>query len=104
MSARIEETSTIEKQKTDYVVVEPTMFRVVFLNDDMTPMAFVVAVLMEYFDHEKAEAEKIMLDVHKKGAGTAGVYVEDVAISKANMTISIARDSGYPLKVKVEKA
>jgi ATP-dependent Clp protease adaptor protein ClpS len=99
-----EDTSVIEKQKTTFVSVEPTMFRVVFVNDDVTPQQFVVEVLIEFFDHDPLSAEKIMLDVHKKGAGTAGIYAEDVAISKANMVIGAARDNGFPLKITVEKA
>ena len=101
---REEDTATIERQKTEYVTVEPDRCRGVFVNDDTTPMAFVVAVLVEYFDHEPLSAEKVMLEVHEKGAGTAGIYVEDVAISKANLTMCLARENGFPLKIQVEKA
>jgi ATP-dependent Clp protease adaptor protein ClpS len=103
MALKENDTSTIERVKTDVITFEPDMYKVILVNDDVTPQNFVVAVLTEIFGHEESIAEKIMLDVHKTGAGTAGIYIEDVAITKANMTITAAREYGYPLKVTVEK-
>jgi ATP-dependent Clp protease adaptor protein ClpS len=97
------DTSVMEQIKTDYITVDPELFRVILLNDDFTPMQFVTAVLIEIFDHTEETAEKIMLDVHEKGSGVAGTYVEDVAISKANITMNAAREHQFPLKLRVEK-
>ena len=82
---------------------EPDMFRVVLLNDDYTPMEFVVYVLQKHFKRSTAEAEKIMLDVHNKGAGTAGVFTYEVAEMKVLKVTQEARKEEHPLKVILEE-
>lgn len=97
-------TETIEKVKTDYIKIEPDLYKVLLLNDDFTTMDFVVVALQTIFNKTDKEAEEIMLSVHKKGYGVAGIYVEDVANSKAAITLDFAKQNGFGhFKVKVEK-
>lgn len=80
----------------------PRRYRVVFHNDDFTPMDFVVKTLEEVFHKSPAEATRIMLTVHNSGAGVAGSYAKEIAETKANRTIQDARRNGYPLLVTTE--
>jgi len=82
----------------------PPFFKVVMLNDDFTPMEFVVQVLKEVFRKAHEEAVSIMLDIHQKGAGICGVYTRDVAETKADAAVTIARSHEYPLQCMVERA
>lgn len=83
---------------------EPKMYRVILHNDHYTTMEFVVAVLMKIFHKSAAEATKIMLDVHKKGQGTCGVYTCDIAVTKVAQVARLAKEHGYPLKCSYEEA
>lgn len=83
---------------------EPRMFRVVLHNDHYTTMDFVVEVLMKVFHKTAAEAIKIMLDVHRKGAGICGVYIYDVAVTKVSQVHHMARKRQFPLKCSYEEA
>jgi ATP-dependent Clp protease adaptor protein ClpS len=83
---------------------EPDEYLVLLLNDDYTTMEFVVSVLMTVFHKPLSEATRIMLDVHKKGKGTVGVYSYDLAVTKINQVHAIARQNGFPLKCTMEKA
>ncbi|MDR0639382.1 MAG: ATP-dependent Clp protease adaptor ClpS [Spirochaetaceae bacterium] len=81
---------------------EPEMYRVVLLNDDYTTMDFVVTILELVFHKPTAEAEAIMLDVHKNGRGVAGLYTEDVARTKAAQVHALAVQKQFPLVCVVE--
>ena len=81
---------------------KPRMYKVVILNDDYTPMRFVTAILMTYFNKDKAEADAIMLDIHKKGKGIAGIYPFDIAETKLRLIIKHARKEQHPLQAKLE--
>ena len=83
---------------------EPDEYRILLLNDDYTTMEFVVSVLMTIFHKALPEATRIMLDVHKKGKGTVGVFCYDVAATKVNQVHQLARQNGFPLKCTMEKA
>tara|TARA_B100001964_G_scaffold14276_1_gene14908 strand:+ start:8427 stop:8777 length:351 start_codon:yes stop_codon:yes gene_type:complete len=97
--------AVIEKDtETIQNIKEPEKFQVIFVNDNFTPMEFVVEVLMAIFHHTKEGAEKIMVDVHEKGKGTAGVYFYEIAEQKALETTHLARSNGHPLNVEVETA
>ncbi len=85
-------------------VEEPKMYRVVLYNDDYTTMEFVVEVITSVFHKPAAEATKIMLDVHKKGRGSVGVYTYDIARSKINQVHEMAREREYPLRCSCEEA
>jgi ATP-dependent Clp protease adaptor protein ClpS len=97
------DTKTIEEveelAKTSYA----PMWKVLFHNDDRTPMDFVTAVLIRYFGHSPQSAERIMLTIHHKGIGLAGVYALEIAELKQEQTVSAARPN-YPLKVTLEPA
>lgn len=80
----------------------PPLYRVLLLNDDYTPMEFVVEVLMRYFRKSQVEAQRVMLTVHLRGQGVAGVYTRDVAETKAAQVTAQARAEGHPLQVTVE--
>jgi ATP-dependent Clp protease adaptor protein ClpS len=82
----------------------PPMFQVVLLNDDYTPMEFVVMVLQEYFKRDLETATQIMLKVHKEGRGVCGVYTKDVAATKVELVSTAARRGGHPLQCIMEAA
>jgi ATP-dependent Clp protease adaptor protein ClpS len=82
---------------------EPTFHRVMLLNDDYTTMDFVMQVLESIFDKSPAEAYQIMMHVHTNGRGLAGIYPWEVADTKAETVISLAREAGFPLQAVVEE-
>jgi len=82
---------------------EPEDFKVVFLNDDTTPMEFVIEVLREIYKHTQETAEKITLTIHTEGSGIVGTYTHEIAESKANETVDLARNHGFQLQVRLEK-
>ena len=83
---------------------EPSLYKVVLLNDDYTTMEFVLQVLETVFDKSPAEAYQIMMHVHTNGRGIAGVYTWEVAETKAETAINLAREAGYPLQAIAEEA
>jgi ATP-dependent Clp protease adaptor protein ClpS len=88
---------------TESRVEHPPMFRVLLHNDDYTPMDFVVMVLREVFHHEEAQAVRIMLAVHKRGVGVAGIYPFEVAESKVDRVHRLARANEHPFKCSIEE-
>jgi ATP-dependent Clp protease adaptor protein ClpS len=90
--------------RTDEELKEPDEYRVLLLNDDYTTMEFVVTVVMTVFHKSLPESTRIMLDVHKKGKGTVGIYSYDLAVTKINQVHQLARQNGFPLKCTMEKA
>jgi ATP-dependent Clp protease adaptor protein ClpS len=88
----------------DVQIDEPKMYRVILHNDDYTTMDFVVEVLMSIFHKPAAEATKIMLDVHRKGQGNAGVYTYDIAVTKMEQVHLEAKRREYPLRCSYEEA
>jgi ATP-dependent Clp protease adaptor protein ClpS len=83
---------------------EPRMFKVLLHNDDYTTMEFVVEILQRVFNKSTAEATQIMLNVHKKGIGTCGVYTGEVAETKVAMVHYLAQKNGFPLQCSMEEA
>ena len=82
---------------------KPSMYRVLLLNDDYTPMEFVVHILENYFSKSADEATQIMLHVHQKGIGVCGVYPYDVAETKVVQVMDFARKHQHPLQCTMEK-
>ncbi len=82
----------------------PRMYQVVLLNDDYTPMEFVVMVLQEYFKRDLETATQIMLKIHHDGRGVCGVYSKDVAATKVELVLAAARRGGHPLQCIMEAA
>ena len=88
--------------KTSDRVKEPEQYRVILLNDNYTYMEFVVEILIDIFHKSEEEAYNIMMDVHKKGRGIVGVYVWDIACTKAEQVHAAARENEFPLRCIVE--
>ena len=80
----------------------PQMYQVVMLNDDFTPMEFVVRVLQEFFSKDREAATQIMLKIHLDGKGICGVYTKDVAASKVDQVQDAAHQAGHPLQALLE--
>lgn len=99
MSTR-DEGDVLTKKKSQ--TKKPKRFKVVFLNDDYTTMEFVVNVLETIFHRSPAEAAAIMLRIHNNGSGVAGVYSREVAETKVEQTIGLARREGHPLMLTME--
>jgi len=78
------------------------MYQVVMLNDDFTPMEFVVRVLQEFFSKDREAATQIMLKIHLDGKGICGVYTKDVAASKVDQVQDAAHQAGHPLQALLE--
>ena len=92
------------KERPKTKEVEPTLYKVVLLNDDYSTMDFVIRVLEEVFQKSPAEAYRIMMDVHVNGRGIAGVYTYEIAETKAEKVGDMAHEAGYPLRATVEEA
>jgi ATP-dependent Clp protease adaptor protein ClpS len=91
---------TKRKAKTQ----KPSLYRVLLLNDDFTPMEFVIDVLERFFQKSQDEATKIMLHVHQRGVGVCGVFTYEIAETKVNQVVDFARRSEHPLQCTMEKA
>ena len=82
---------------------KPSMYRVLMLNDDYTPMEFVIHVLESFFNKSHDEATQVMLHVHQKGVGVCGVYTYEIAETKVNQTMDLAQQNQHPLQCTIEK-
>jgi ATP-dependent Clp protease adaptor protein ClpS len=83
---------------------KPSMYKVIMLNDDYTPMEFVVHVLERFFSKNREEATKIMMHVHQRGVGICGTFTYEVAETKVTQVMDFARQHQHPLQCTVEKA
>ena len=90
---------TREEAKTK----KPSLYKVLLLNDDYTPMEFVVYVLERFFHKTREEATRIMLHVHQRGVGICGVYTYEVAETKVSQVVDFARQNQHPLQCTMEK-
>lgn len=94
----------IEKKKiTSKLPKEPGKFKVIVCNDDVTPVEFVVAMLVNVFKHDQGSALKLTLEIHNEGAAVAGTYTFEIAEQKTSDATQMARNHGFPLVVKVEE-
>lgn len=93
--------AVIDRERLD--VKEPPMYKVVFHNDDYTSMDFVVSVLQQIFHHTMEKANQVMLNVHEKGHGIAGVYPREMAEMKLSESMGMATEREFPLNVTMEK-
>lgn len=82
---------------------KPSLYKVLLLNDDFTPMDFVVQILESYFKKTREEAIDIMLQVHNSGVGICGIYPYDIAETKVNQVMELARRNSHPLQCTLEK-
>ncbi|WP_394729743.1 ATP-dependent Clp protease adapter ClpS [Altererythrobacter sp. GH1-8] len=83
---------------------KPSQYKVLMLNDDYTPMEFVVMVLKRFFNMDLEEATRVMLHVHQKGVGVCGIFPYEVAETKVNQVMDFARQNQHPLQCTLEKA
>ena len=90
-------------EKIKVKISEPKRWKVIFLNDDTTPMEFVTSILIDIFKHNVESAHHVMLQVHETGSGIAGVYSFEIAEAKAVETTQQARTNGFPLQLKLEE-
>tara|TARA_X000000950_G_scaffold16685_1_gene18170 strand:+ start:189 stop:563 length:375 start_codon:yes stop_codon:yes gene_type:complete len=98
------------KSKFSSIVLEekpklkkPPLYKVIMLNDDYTPMEFVIEMLQTYFSKSQEQATEIMLHIHQKGIGVCGLYTYEIAESKATQVLDKARKNQHPLQIKLEK-
>jgi len=89
--------------KTRPKTKKPSLYKVLLLNDDFTPMEFVVLVLQRFFSKGQEDATRIMLHVHQKGVGLCGVYTYEVAETKVTQVMDYSRQNGHPLQCTMEK-
>jgi ATP-dependent Clp protease adaptor protein ClpS len=89
--------------KTRPKTKKPNLYKVLLLNDDFTPMEFVVLVLQRFFNKGQEDATRIMLHVHHKGVGICGVYTYEVAETKVTQVMDFSRQHGHPLQCTMEK-
>ncbi|MBI2719828.1 MAG: ATP-dependent Clp protease adapter ClpS [Rhizobiales bacterium] len=89
--------------RTEVKTKKPSLYKVLLLNDDYTPMEFVVHVLERFFGKGREEATRIMLHVHQKGVGICGVYTFEVAETKVTQVMDFSRNHQHPLQCTMEK-
>ena len=92
------------REKTRINIREPKHYRVIMHNDDFTSMEFVVEILMDIFHKNEAEAERLMLMVHESGRAVIGAYPYDIAVTKVQTALGLAKEQGYPFRMTVEEA
>ena len=93
----------ITKDRTNEKTKKPSMYKVLLLNDDYTPMEFVVHVLQRFFSLDEEKAAQIMMHVHRRGVGVCGVFPFDVAETKVNQVMNFSREHQHPLQCTMEK-
>jgi ATP-dependent Clp protease adaptor protein ClpS len=101
MATRNREDTVLETRRVK--VKPPPMFKVVLLNDDYTPMDFVVAVLQKFFLLSRERATQVMLKVHREGSGVCGIYPRDVAATKVEQVKAYAKQHQHPLQCVMEE-
>ena len=104
MSSRDDQTDGAVKERVNVQKKDPTLYKVVLLNDDYTTMAFVMHVLETVFQKSPAEAYRIMMQVHLNGSGITGVYPWEVAETKVETLTTMARHAEFPLRAAIEEA
>jgi ATP-dependent Clp protease adaptor protein ClpS len=101
MATRSKEGTVLEPKKAK--VKPPPMFKVILLNDDYTPMEFVVIVLQKFFSMSREKATQVMLKVHREGMGVCGLYSKDIATTKVEQVVSYAKKHQHPLQCVMEE-
>lgn len=96
------DTITKSKETTKNKLKEPGKFKVLVLNDDYTPMDFVIALFITVFKHPEGQAVDLTMKIHNEGSAIAGVYTYEIAEQKGIDATTLAREHGHPLQIKVE--
>jgi ATP-dependent Clp protease adaptor protein ClpS len=89
-------------EKIKVEITEPKRYKVVFLNDDKTPIDFVIELLTTIFKHSETTAKEITLKVHNEGAAVVGIYTFEIAEQKGVEATNVARAAGFPLQIKID--
>ena len=90
-------------EKIKQTINEPPKYNVIMLNDDATPMEWVIGVLKEIFKHSAADSEALTMKIHTEGSAVAGTYKYEIAEQKSAEAISASRNNGFPLELKLEE-
>lgn len=101
MATGVKDGTVVETEKSK--VKRPPLFKVMLLNDDYTPMDFVIVILQQFFLLNREQATQVMLKVHREGMGVCGVYPRDVAATKVEQVISFSRKHQHPLQCVMEE-
>lgn len=94
---------TSVKEKSKVIIEEPGFYKVILLNDDVTPMEFVIDLLQRVFRHDLSTSTDITMTIHNEGSGIAGVYSFEIAEQKSIEATIQSRNFGFPLQIKIEK-
>lgn len=97
------DTDVLIDEKIEQIVTTPDRFKVVLLNDDVTPMDFVIELLVGIFKHSKDTAKDLTMQVHQEGSAIVGVYTFELAEQKSIEATGLSRQHGFPLQIRVEK-
>ncbi len=90
-------------EKIKQVITEPKRYKIIFLNDDKTPIDFVIELLISIFRHTEATAKDITLAVHNDGSAVVGIYTYEIAEQKTIETTQVCRQHGFPLQIRMEQ-
>jgi len=101
MPGKFRESTVVEAQRSK--LKPPSLFKVILLNDDFTPMEFVVIVLQRFFAKSREQATQIMLKVHNEGRGLCGVYPKDIAATRVEQVLAFANEHQHPLQCVMEE-
>ena len=96
-------TKTIQDTEIDTDFKIPSLYKVILVNDNVTPVDFVIALLEHVFKHDATTAEAVTMQIHHEGAGVAGIYPFEIAEQKGVEATTISRQNNYPLVIKVEE-
>jgi len=95
-------TDVVLDEKVEQIILEPEMVKVIVLNDDVTPVDFVVELLMKIFKHTQESAKEITIKIHTEGSGIVGSYSYEIAEQKTKEAIEESRSRGFPLQIRME--
>lgn len=96
-------TETKIDEKIVTKISPPKLWKVVFLNDNKTPIEFVIGLLSDIFKHGEESARSITMEIHNTGSGVAGIYSYEIAEHKSIEATTLARNNGFPLKIQIEE-
>ena len=97
------DTDIVIDEKIDEIVLVPPRYKVVLLNDNETPMEWVIEVLVSIFKHSQATAQDLTMIIHNDGSGIAGIYTYEIAEQRSLEAVSASRERGFPLQIKLEE-
>lgn len=89
-------------EKIKQTIIEPKKYKVIFLNDDKTPIEFVIELLITIFRHTEETAKDITLSVHNDGSAVAGIYTYEIAEQKTIESTTLSRQNGFPLQIRID--